>query len=73
MFFDRRPNNVILLVISISCRGFFIMFEIDLRQMSPVLGYRYADCLGHLKTAVADEHCRRERGRALLAKLNEGF
>jgi hypothetical protein len=49
------------------------MFEIDLRQMSPVLGYRYADCLGHLKTAVADEHCRRERGRALLAKLNEGF
>jgi hypothetical protein len=49
-----------------------MMFEIDLRQMSPVLGYRYADCLGHLKTAVADEYGLRERGRALLARLNEG-
>jgi hypothetical protein len=70
MFFDQRPNNVILLVISISCRDFFIMFEIDLRQMSPVLGNKYADCLSQLKTA--DEHGPRERGRALLARLNEG-
>jgi hypothetical protein len=46
------------------------MFEIDLRQMSPVLGNKYADCLSQLKTA--DEHGPRERGRALLARLNEG-